>query len=84
MKPQGMTQPKVSPLPVPPSGRPPCALADAVGVRIVNVLLAGAPLGVTVDGVKVQVVPFGKPEQTRLIGKLKPFSGISVTPTVDG
>ncbi len=41
-------------------------------------LLTGAPLGVTLAGVKVQVTPEGNPEQPRLIGSLNPPAGVSV------
>ncbi len=46
-------------------------------------LVTGAPLGVTLAGEKVQVTPWGNPEQPRLIGALKPPAGVSVTVRVD-
>jgi hypothetical protein len=82
MNPQGMTQPKAS---LPP-GRP-CGLGESAvctGAIIVTVLITAAPLGVTTAGLKLQLVPEGNPEQLKLIGKLKPFSGIKVTVRVDG
>jgi hypothetical protein len=40
-------------------------------------------LGVTLVGEKVQVTPWGNPEQPRLIAALKPPAGVSVTVRVD-
>jgi hypothetical protein len=45
---------------------------------MLTVLVTGAPLGVTLAGVKVQVTPWGNPEQPRLMGELKPPAGVSV------
>lgn len=50
---------------------------------MVTVLNTGAPLGVTLAGLKAQVVPWGIPEHFRPIGRLNPLYGISVTVTVD-
>jgi len=82
MNPQGMTQPKASLPPGTPCGLG--AFANCVGTIIVTVLKTGAPLGVRFAGLKLQVVPEGNPEQLRLIGRLKPFSGIKVTVRIDG
>ncbi len=43
-----------------------------------RVVLAALPLGVTVDGLKLQVAPVGSPLQAKLTGELKPFSGVTV------
>ena len=84
MNPQGITQPKASL----PSGAPwgTCIGASAASVEaiIVTVLMTGAPLGVTLAGEKLQVMPLGNPVQVRLIGRLNPFSGIKVTARLDG
>jgi hypothetical protein len=50
---------------------------------MVTLLNTGAPSGVTVGGLKVQVVPCGIPEHFRLIGSLNPLYGINVTVTAD-
>jgi hypothetical protein len=57
MSPQGMTQPKAS---LPSGARAgACFGASAICVEaaIVKVLMTAAPLGVTVEGLKVQVAP---------------------------
>lgn len=46
---------------------------------MLTVLDAGAPFGVTVRGLKLQLVPAGNPEQLRLTGMLNPFCGVNVT-----
>ena len=43
-----------------------------------RVVLAALPLGVTVDGLKLQVAPVGSPLQAKLTGELKPFTGVTV------
>lgn len=45
---------------------------------MVSVVVAALPLGVTVDGEKLHVVPIGNPEQVKLTCWLKPFSGVTV------
>jgi|HubBroStandDraft_1064217.scaffolds.fasta_scaffold5301185_1 hypothetical protein len=50
---------------------------------MLTVLVAGAPLGVTLAGVKLQVAPWGNPEQAKLIAKLNPLAGVKVTVRVD-
>ena len=82
INPQGMTQPNASLPPGIPCGFG--AMANCVGTIIVTVLMTGAPAGVTVAGLKAQVVPEGNPEQLNLIGRLNPFSGIKVTVRIDG
>jgi hypothetical protein len=46
---------------------------------MLKVLATGAPFGVTVGGLKLQVVPAGIPEQVKLTGILNPLTGVSVT-----
>ena len=84
MNPQGMTQPKASLPPGTPCGACLDEVAICTGAIIVTVLMTAAPLGVTIAGLKLQLVPEGNPEQLKLIGKLNPFSGIKVTVRVDG
>lgn len=47
-------------------------------VVIVNVVVIGAPAGVTVAGLKLQAAPCGKPEQLNVIGCVKPEFGVTV------
>jgi hypothetical protein len=84
MNPHGMTQPKASLPPGTPCGACFGAVAITAGSIMVTVLMTGAPLGVTLAGLKLQVVPEGNPLQLKLIGRLNPFSGIKVTVRVDG
>jgi hypothetical protein len=74
-----MTRPRASLPPDEPPGALFCAVALDVATRILNVLDIGAPAGVTVAGLKLQVVPVGIPEQVRLTGILNPLRGVKVT-----
>jgi hypothetical protein len=47
-------------------------------VVTVSVLLAGAPLGVTEAGLKLQAASEGKPLQAKLTDELKPLMGVTV------
>ena len=76
MNPQGITHPKASLTPGALCGTCLDTIAICAGAIIVTMLMTGAPLGVTVAGLKLQVVPEGNPEQLKLIGRLNPFSGI--------
>jgi len=42
-------------------------------VAMVNVDVTALPLGVTVEGEKLQVLAIGSPEQAKLTAWLKPF-----------
>jgi hypothetical protein len=46
---------------------------------MLTVLDTGPPFGVTVGGLKLQLVSAGNPEQLRLTGMLNPFCGVIVT-----
>ncbi len=73
MNPQGMTQPKAI---VPPGeGWGVCTGAKAAWLEtiMVTVLTTGAPLGVTLEGLKVQVTPLGNPEQVEVDRQVKPI-----------
>jgi hypothetical protein len=48
-----------------------------------TVLVTGPPLGVTLAGEKVQVAPWGNPEQLRPMAALNPLAGVNVTVRVD-
>jgi hypothetical protein len=58
--------------------------ADCELVEIVSTVVAAAPEGVTVVGLKEQVAPAGTPEQAKLTAELKPYSGVTVSVTVPG
>jgi hypothetical protein len=45
---------------------------------MLKVVLAALPLGVTVDGLKLQVAPVGRPLHAKLTCELKPFTGVTV------
>jgi hypothetical protein len=49
-----------------------------------TVVVAAAPAGVTVGGLKEQVIPDGSPEQAKLTAELKPFVGVTETVAVAG
>jgi hypothetical protein len=83
MNPHGKTQPKAS-LPSPEPGASFGASAVSAGAMMITVLMAGAPMGVTLEGLNLQVVPVGNPEQVKLIGRLNPASGIKVIVSIDG
>jgi hypothetical protein len=55
------------------------AVADA---EIVSVVVAAAPVGVTVAGEKPHDVPDGCPEQAKETAALNPFCGVMVTVTM--
>lgn len=79
--PHGVTRPNATPPAGPRSGTRFCEALAFVepGARILKVLETGCPLGVTVEGEKLQDVPAGRPEQVRLTDEWKPFSGVRVT-----
>jgi hypothetical protein len=54
-----------------------CALEE-----IVSCVVAAAPEGVTVAGLKEQAVPTGSPEQAKLTIVLNPYCGVTVRVTV--
>ena len=54
----------------------------AMSIVIVIVDVAGPPLGVTLVGSKVQVLPPGSPVQPKATGDANPWCGITVTVTV--
>jgi hypothetical protein len=57
--------------------------AVATSVATVSVVVAAlVPLGVTVDGEKVQVLAAGSPEQEKLTCWLKPSAGVTLTVVV--
>lgn len=41
-------------------------------------VVTALPLGVTLDGLKLQVAPVGSPLHAKLTGELKPFTGVTV------
>lgn len=45
---------------------------------MLNVVLAGLPLGVTLVGLKLHVAPVGRPLHAKLTCELKPFTGVTV------
>lgn len=51
-------------------------------VEIVSTVVAAAPEGVTVVGLKEQVAPAGNPEQAKLTAELKPYWGVTESVTV--
>jgi hypothetical protein len=79
INPHGITRPKASFPPGEPPGILFCADVLDDATRILNVLDTGAPFGVTVGGLKLQVVPAGDPEQVKLTGILKPLTGVRIT-----
>jgi hypothetical protein len=50
---------------------------------MLTVLVTGAPLGVTLEGEKLQVAPWGNPEQLKAIARSKPLAGVTVTVRLD-
>ena len=65
--------------PPPPAGHRKDAVCDAA---IVSVVLAVAPAGVTVAGVKLHVAPAGSPEQPKVTVALKPPRAVNVIVSV--
>jgi hypothetical protein len=54
-------------------------MAVGAAVWIESVVAAGAPFGVTLDGLKVQVDAVGRPEQAKVTVGLKLASGAGVS-----
>jgi hypothetical protein len=67
---------------LPPNRKRGVNAEDWAAVAIVNVVLAALPLGVTVEGLKLQVAPVGSPEQAKLTCWLNPPAGVTVTVVV--
>jgi hypothetical protein len=57
-------------------------IAEAVLIATIRLDVAAAPLGVTLEGLKVHVPPDGSPLQARLVAALKPLMGVIVTVAV--
>lgn len=55
---------------------------DAVVLRV-SVVETGPPLGVTVEGAKVQLEAAGKPLQEKLTAELMPFTGFTVMVNIE-
>jgi hypothetical protein len=58
------------------------AAVDATPVVTVRVVLAAAPAGVTLAGLKLQVEFAGSPEHAKVVAALKAFTGITLTMVV--
>ncbi len=63
-----------------------CSIAVLVApAESVTVVEAGSvPEGVTVEGLKLQETPTGRPEQAKVTAALKPFNGVRLTFMVAG
>jgi hypothetical protein len=60
-----------------------CEAAEVVPAAMVSVVgTAALVVGVTVEGLKVQLAPDGSPEQAKLTVELKPSTGVTVSVTV--
>ncbi len=57
----------------------PKGCAEVVVVAMVRVVVAAAPLGVTLDGAKLHVAPEGNPVQAKVTAWLKPLMGVTVS-----
>jgi hypothetical protein len=55
-----------------------CDDTDGAVVPRVSVLVTGAPLGVTLEGLNEQLAPVGRPLQLKLTESLNPPTGVTV------